>query len=79
MYPRDVDRPLTEKDILAGPLEPTNEGYAIAKSAVARLCQYIRDDSPAHDYKTLIPCNIYGRYDAYDASLLGLTRDRGRH
>ena len=68
MYPKDVDRLLTEGDILGGPLEPTNEAYAIAKSAVARLCQYVRSESPEHDYKTLIPCNLYGRYDAYDPS-----------
>jgi GDP-L-fucose synthase len=68
MYPKDMDRPLREDDILSGPLEPTNEGYAIAKLAVASLCQYISGDSEGLNYKTLIPCNLFGRYDAYDPS-----------
>ncbi len=64
---------MTEDDVLAGPLEPTNEGYAIAKLAVMRLCQYVRSETPEHDYKTLIPCNLYGRYNAYDPSRSHLT------
>jgi GDP-L-fucose synthase len=68
MYPKDLGRPLTEDDILSGPLEPTNEGYAIAKLTVTRLCQYISQETPDLDYKTLIPCNLYGRYDAFDPS-----------
>ena len=55
-----------EDDILSGPLEPTNEAYAIAKSAVQRLCDYIRAETPAFQYKTLIPCNLFGRYDTFD-------------
>lgn len=66
MYPRDSERPLTEDDILSGPLEPTNEAYAIAKSAVQRLCDYVRAETPACQYKTLIPCNLFGRYDSFD-------------
>lgn len=65
MYPRDYRNPLTEEDILAAPLEPTNEGYAIAKIAASRLCSYI---SAQHGlaYKTLIPCNLYGNGDRFD-------------
>ncbi len=66
MYPKDSPRPLREEDILAGPLEPTNEAYAIAKSAVQRLSAYISRETPAFQYKTLIPCNLYGRYDTFD-------------
>ncbi len=66
MYPKDSPRPLTEDDILSGPLEPTNEAYAIAKSAVQRLAAYIGSETPAFQYKTLIPCNLYGRYDSFD-------------
>ena len=45
MYPRDVKNPLTEDMILKGELEPTNEGYALAKVVTARLCEYIsRED-----------------------------------
>lgn len=65
MYPRDYRNPLTEEDILAAPLEPTNEGYAIAKIAASRLCSYI---SAQHGlaYKTFIPCNLYGNGDRFD-------------
>jgi GDP-L-fucose synthase len=66
MYPKDSPRPLTEDDILAGPLEPTNEGYAIAKSAVQRLAAYVGTEDPRFQYKTLVPCNLYGRYDNFD-------------
>lgn len=65
MYPRDAQNPLTEDMILQGELEPTNEGYALAKIYATRLCQYIRRESPALQYKTLIPCNLYGRYDKF--------------
>lgn len=66
MYPRGQDTPLSEDMILTGPLEPTNEGYAIAKILATRLCQYIRREDPALQYKTLIPCNLYGRHDKFD-------------
>lgn len=66
MYPKDSPRPLTEDDILSGPLEPTNEAYAIAKSAVQRLAAYVTAADPRLQYKTLIPCNLYGRYDTFD-------------
>ena len=66
MYPKDSPRPLREEDVLAGPLEPTNEAYAIAKSAVQRLCAYISSETPDFQYKTLIPCNLFGRYDTFD-------------
>lgn len=66
MYPRDHLTPLKEEMILTGPLEPTNEGYALAKIAVTRLCAYARAEDPSLKYKTLIPCNIYGRHDNFD-------------
>lgn len=66
MYPRDAQNPLTEDMVLKGELEPTNEGYALAKVTVARLCEYIGREFPGFHYKTLIPCNIYGRYDKFD-------------
>ena len=40
IYPRDYRQPLVEEDLLAAPLEPTNEGYAIAKIAGLKLCEY---------------------------------------
>jgi GDP-L-fucose synthase len=66
MYPRDAANPLSEDKVLQGELEPTNEGYALAKVTVARLCEYIGREQPELKYKTLIPCNIYGRYDKFD-------------
>lgn len=66
MYPRNASNPLSEQMILKGELEPTNEGYALAKIAATRLCQYIRLEHPHLHYKTLIPCNLFGRYDKFD-------------
>ncbi|MDP3349070.1 MAG: GDP-L-fucose synthase [Hydrogenophaga sp.] len=65
MYPRAANNPLTEDLLLKGELEPTNEGYALAKIFATRLCEYIRRESPALHYKTLIPCNLYGRHDKF--------------
>lgn len=68
MYPRDAVNPLTEDRVLTGALEPTNEGYALAKIYAAKLCAYISAENPDYQYKTLIPCNLYGRYDKFDAA-----------
>ena len=65
MYPHAAPNPLREELILQGELEPTNEGYALAKIVSTRLCQYIRREQPDLHYKTLIPCNLYGRYDNF--------------
>jgi GDP-L-fucose synthase len=66
MYPRDAPNPLSEDLILKGELEPTNEGYAIAKVASTRLCEYINREDDSFLYKTVIPCNLYGKYDKFD-------------
>lgn len=66
MYPRAAANPLREEMILTGELEPTNEGYALAKIMASRLCQYIRREDASALYKTLIPCNLYGLYDSFD-------------
>ncbi|WP_419737145.1 GDP-L-fucose synthase family protein [Pseudomonas sp. COR18] len=66
MYPRNHSEPLAEEMVLKGELEPTNEGYALAKVATARLCEYIMKEDATFQYKTLIPCNIYGRFDKFD-------------
>jgi GDP-L-fucose synthase len=66
MYPRNAPNPLREDMILTGELEPTNEGYAIAKIAVQRLCSYVNRQYSGFQYKTLIPCNLYGRWDKFD-------------
>jgi GDP-L-fucose synthase len=65
MYPRNAPNPLGEELILQGELEPTNEGYALAKIFATRLCQYIQRETPSLAYKTLIPCNLFGRYDKF--------------
>jgi GDP-L-fucose synthase len=65
MYPRDYRQPLVEEDIFAAPFEPTNEGYAIAKTATAKLCEYMAKQN-GRDYRTLIPCNLFGPADRYD-------------
>ena len=66
MYPRAAPNPLREEMILMGELEPTNEGYALAKIMATRLCQYICREDKGARYRTIIPCNIYGRYDKFD-------------
>jgi GDP-L-fucose synthase len=66
MYPRNHAEPLREEMVLKGELEPTNEGSALAKVVTARLCDYIMREDDSFQYKTLIPCNLYGRHDKFD-------------
>jgi GDP-L-fucose synthase len=66
MYPRDVDGVLTEDMLLGRPLEPTNEGYALAKLTAWKLAQLIDRQSPGQCFRTLIPPNMYGPYDHFD-------------
>jgi GDP-L-fucose synthase len=66
MYPKDAPNPLREDLILKGELEPTNEGYALAKVVSTRLCEYIHAEDEQFLYKTVIPCNLYGRHDKFD-------------
>ena len=66
MYPRNYLEPMSEEMILKGELEPTNEGYALAKVITARLCDYVMREDSSYYFKTIIPCNIYGRFDKFD-------------
>jgi GDP-L-fucose synthase len=66
MYPATAPNPLTEDMILTAPLEPTNEGYALAKILATRMCQYISSQDETVHYKTLIPCNLFGLHDKFD-------------
>ncbi|MDA7700404.1 GDP-L-fucose synthase [Methylophilaceae bacterium] len=66
IYPRNLQEPLKEDMVLKGELEPSNEGYALAKVVTARLCDYIMREDASYQYKTVIPCNIYGRHDKFD-------------
>ena len=66
MYPRNAKNPLSEDCILKGELEPTNEAYALAKITSTRLCEYITREDNSFLYKTIIPCNLYGKYDDFN-------------
>ena len=67
MYPTHIlDRTLKENDILSGPFEVTNEGYALAKVAILKLCLYSNKKNNSN-FKTFIPCNLYGPNDNFDA------------
>lgn len=65
MYPINANQPLNEETLASGELEPTNEGYAFAKLAVTKLCQYISASNPNLFYRTIVPCNLYGRFDKF--------------
>lgn len=65
IYPRDCPQPIKEEYLLTGPLEPTNEPYAIAKIAGIKLCEsYNRQHG--RQYVSLMPTNLYGPNDNYD-------------
>lgn len=66
MYPRATSLPMKESSILTGELEPTNEGYALARIAAERLCEYVSKEDKQFQYKTLVSCNLYGRHDKFD-------------
>ncbi|MGB3721515.1 MAG: GDP-L-fucose synthase [Pacificimonas sp.] len=65
IYPKLAAQPLTEDALLTGPLEPTNEWYAIAKIAGIKLCQAYRRQYGRH-YISAMPTNLYGPGDNYD-------------
>lgn len=65
MYPRAASQPLQENALLTGPLEPTNEWYAVAKIAGLKLCQAYRRQYGC-DFITAIPAGLYGPNDNYD-------------
>ena len=64
IYPRGAPQPMREEDLLTGPLEPTNEPYAIAKIAGLKLCQYYRKQYGVL-FHSLMPTNLYGPGDNY--------------
>lgn len=67
IYPKIAPQPLKEEYLLTGPLEPTNEAYAIAKIAAIKLCRYYNQEYGTN-YLSLMPTNLYGRGDNYDLS-----------
>jgi GDP-L-fucose synthase len=66
IYPRLAPQPMREEDLLTGPLEPTNEWYAIAKIAGIKLCQAYRRQYGC-DFISVMPTNLFGPGDRYDA------------
>jgi GDP-L-fucose synthase len=64
IYPRLALQPIDEEALLSGPLEPTNQWYAVAKIAGVKLCQAYRKQHGA-DFISVMPTNLYGRGDNY--------------
>ncbi len=65
VYPKFAPQPIKEDALLTGPLESTNEWYAVAKIAGIKLCQAYRKQYGRH-YISLMPCNLYGPGDNFD-------------
>jgi GDP-L-fucose synthase len=65
IYPRGAPQPMVEEALLTGPLEPTNEWYAVAKIAGIKLCQAYRKQYGC-DFISAMPTNLYGAGDNYD-------------
>lgn len=65
IYPKNSIQPIQESSLLTNVLEPTNEGYAIAKIAGLKLCEYYNRQ---YGFKSLslMPCNLYGKNDSFD-------------
>ncbi|MDD6698464.1 MAG: GDP-L-fucose synthase [Veillonellaceae bacterium] len=66
IYPRECPQPIKESEVLTGPLEITNEGYALAKIAGSKLCEYLNTHhGDRADFISVLPCNLYGPGDSY--------------
>ena len=65
IYPRLATQPMKEEELLNGPLEPTNEAYAVAKIAGIKLCQAYRKQFGS-DFISAMPTNLYGPNDNFD-------------
>lgn len=65
MYPKECRQPMRENELLTGPPEYTNEGYALAKTAGCRLCSYLCRQY-GDDFICAIPANTYGPGDSFD-------------
>ena len=66
IYPSNNNHEIKESKILSGSLEPTNEGYALAKISALKACEFISKSNKGYNYKTIIPCNLYGPFDNFD-------------
>tara|TARA_Y100001968_G_scaffold333876_1_gene400433 strand:- start:7807 stop:8772 length:966 start_codon:yes stop_codon:yes gene_type:complete len=67
IYPKYANQPIREEELLTGPLEPTNEGYAIAKISGIKLCSALRRQY-GFDAVSLMPSSLYGPGDNYNLS-----------
>ncbi len=65
IYPKLAAQPIAEEALLTGPLEPTNEAYAVAKIAAIKLCMACNEERGC-DFLSLMPTNLYGLGDTYD-------------
>lgn len=65
VYPKDCPQPMKEEYLMTGPLEPTNEGYALAKIAGLRMAQYYKEQYGLNSICPM-PCNLYGPNDHFD-------------
>ena len=66
IYPKFSKQPIKERYLLEGPLEETNDAYAIAKIAGIKMCNYSKNFNL--NFKSLMPPNLYGPNDNYDLS-----------
>ena len=66
IYPSNEKKKINEKKLLSGQIERTNEGYALAKISIIKLCEYIAR-TKKYNYFSLIPCNIYGPNDKFNS------------
>lgn len=64
IYPKNASQPMTEDSLLSGPLEPTNEPYAIAKIAGIKMCESYNRQY-ATDFRSVMPTNLYGQNDNF--------------
>ena len=64
IYPKFAPQPISENALLTGPLEPTNESYAVAKIAAIKLCEAYRKQHGC-DFISVMPSNLYGVNDNY--------------
>ena len=65
IYPKFAPQPMKEEFLLTGPLEITNEAYAVAKIAAIKLCRYYNEQYHTN-YLSVMPTNLYGPYDNFD-------------
>lgn len=65
IYPKQAKQPIKEKYFMTGPLEPTNDAYAMAKIAGIKMCQSFNDQYKTH-FISVMPTNLYGPHDNFD-------------